>query len=346
MWLLSGDWLLPVRQTRSLELLTRVAYRTDPPYYDNIGYSDLSDFFYVWLRRSLRGVYPGAPRARCSSRRPRNSSPTPYRHDGKDGAREFFEDGFRACVRSCPRNALADFPITVYYAFKQSDADEDGTASTGWETLLDGMIRSGWAITATWPMRSELGNRMRDSRHERPRLLDRPRAAPAPRRRADDRSARPDRRAPRRAARCAAQAPAGRDRAGRSAAGGDRPWDGGVLALREGDRERRHDDDRALGARADQRDPRPGAQRAGGRLRRRDPLRDRLVSPARVRDGQVRGRGRPRAGPQHGGRDDGPRRHPHERRRQGHAAVAGRPCPRATTSSPTIASAPGRCCTT
>ena len=80
----------------------------------------------------------------------------PYRHDGKDGAKEFFEDGFRRVFARARETALADYPITVYYAFKQSDASEDGTASTGWETLLDGMIRSGWAITATWPMRSEL----------------------------------------------------------------------------------------------------------------------------------------------------------------------------------------------
>ena len=129
---------------------------TDPPYYDNIGYSDLSDFFYVWLRRSLRSVHPDllstmlVPKAE-------ELVANPYRHDGKDGAKEFFEDGFRRVFARARETALADYPITVYYAFKQSDAGDDGTASTGWETLLDGMIRSGWAITATWPMRSELG---------------------------------------------------------------------------------------------------------------------------------------------------------------------------------------------
>ena len=129
---------------------------TDPPYYDNIGYSDLSDFFYVWLRRSLRSVHPDllstmlVPKAE-------ELVANPYRHDGKDGAKEFFEDGFRRVFARARETALADFPITVYYAFKQSDAGDDGTASTGWETLLDGMIRSGWAITATWPMRSERG---------------------------------------------------------------------------------------------------------------------------------------------------------------------------------------------
>jgi putative DNA methylase len=134
---------------------------TDPPYYDNITYSDLSDFFYVWLRRSLRSVYPAllstmlVPKAE-------ELVANPYRHDGKSGARSFFEDGFRRVFARARDHALLDYPITVYYAFKQSDPDDDGSASTGWETLLDGMIRSGWVITATWPMRSERGGRMRD----------------------------------------------------------------------------------------------------------------------------------------------------------------------------------------
>ena len=134
---------------------------TDPPYYDNIAYADLSDFFYVWLRRSLRDVHPDllstmlVPKAE-------ELVASPYRHDGTDGARHFFEDGFRRVFARARTSALANYPITVYYAFKQSDGDDDGTASTGWETLLDGMISSGWAITATWPMRSERGGRMRD----------------------------------------------------------------------------------------------------------------------------------------------------------------------------------------
>lgn len=132
---------------------------TDPPYYDNIGYSDLSDFFYVWLRRSLRPFYPKllstmlVPKAE-------ELVANPYRHGGKDGAHEFFEQGFRDVFRRARQSALPDYPITVYYAFKQSETSEAGLASTGWETLLEGMIRSGWAVTATWPLRSELSNRM------------------------------------------------------------------------------------------------------------------------------------------------------------------------------------------
>lgn len=133
---------------------------TDPPYYDNIGYADLSDFFYVWLRCSLRSVYPDLLSTMLVPKSEELVA-NPYRHNGKDGAKAFFEDGFRRVFARARETALADYPITVYYAFKQSDDGDDGTTSTGWETLLDGMIHSGWAITATWPMRSELSNRMR-----------------------------------------------------------------------------------------------------------------------------------------------------------------------------------------
>lgn len=132
---------------------------TDPPYYDNIGYSDLSDFFYIWLRRSLGTVHPSllstllVPKAE-------ELVANPYRHGGKDGAHRFFEAGFNEVFRRARETALPDFPITVYYAFKQSETTSQGQASTGWETLLEGMLQSGWSITATWPMRSERGGRM------------------------------------------------------------------------------------------------------------------------------------------------------------------------------------------
>lgn len=132
---------------------------TDPPYYDNIGYSDLSDFFYVWLRRSLRDVYPGllstmlVPKAE-------ELVANPHRHDGKAGAKEFFESGFREVFANARLATASDYPITVYYAFKQSESDDAGEASTGWETLLEGMIQSGWEITSTWPLRTETSSRM------------------------------------------------------------------------------------------------------------------------------------------------------------------------------------------
>lgn len=139
--------------------LVKGAISTDPPYYDNIGYSDLSDFFYVWLRRSLRGIHPTLL-ATMLVPKAEELVANPYRHNGAVGARQFFEDGFREVFARARGHIRSDLPMTVYYAFKQSDTNDDGTASSGWETLLEGMIRSGWSITATWPLRSELSNRM------------------------------------------------------------------------------------------------------------------------------------------------------------------------------------------
>lgn len=134
---------------------------TDPPYYDNIGYADLSDFFYVWLRRTLGNIYP---QLLSTMLVPKSEElvANPFRHGGTVQARDFFEIGFREVFLNARKLALPDFPIAVYYAFKQSEADEKGEASTGWETLLEGLVRSGWEITSTWPIRTESSGRMRD----------------------------------------------------------------------------------------------------------------------------------------------------------------------------------------
>ena len=142
--------------TRSFEGLL---ISTDPPYYDNITYSVLADFFYVWLRRSLRKVYPELL-ATMLVPKAEELVANPYLHGGRAGAEEFFEDGFRKVFAHARTTAIKDYPITVYYAFKQSESDGSGEASTGWETLLEGMIRSGWEITSTWPLRSERTGRM------------------------------------------------------------------------------------------------------------------------------------------------------------------------------------------
>lgn len=127
---------------------------TDPPYYDNIGYSDLSDFFYVWLRRVLRDVYPSLLSTMLV---PKDEElvANQYRHGGNAQAKKFFEAGFRKVFARAREGASTRYPITVYYAFKQAEVDEDGEASSGWETLLEGMVAAGWEITSTWPMRTE-----------------------------------------------------------------------------------------------------------------------------------------------------------------------------------------------
>lgn len=132
---------------------------TDPPYYDNIGYSDLSDFFYVWLRRSLLEIHSKTVGTMLTPKAEELVA-NPYRHHGKAGAERFFISGFNSVFARIREGANPDVPLTVYYAYKQQEDNTDGTSSTGWHTLLDGLIDAGWEITATWPMRTETGNRL------------------------------------------------------------------------------------------------------------------------------------------------------------------------------------------
>jgi putative DNA methylase len=129
---------------------------TDPPYYDNVRYADLADFFYVWLRRSLSNIYPDLFGTMLTPKADELVA-DPVRHHDPN---RFFEEGFTNVFRRIREGTSADYPITVFYAFKQSETDMDGgQTSTGWETLLEGMLSSGWAVTGTWPMRTELANR-------------------------------------------------------------------------------------------------------------------------------------------------------------------------------------------
>ena len=133
---------------------------TDPPYYDNIGYADLSDFFYVWLRRCSKSVFPGLF-ATLAVPKAEELVATPYRHGSKEAAEAFFLDGMTQAMKRLSEQAHPGFPVTIYYAFKQSERKGDaGTSSTGWETFLDAVIRSGFSITGTWPMRTEKPGRM------------------------------------------------------------------------------------------------------------------------------------------------------------------------------------------
>ncbi|WP_270672317.1 DUF1156 domain-containing protein [Aeromonas sp. QDB17] len=132
---------------------------SDPPYYDNIGYADLSDFFYVWLRKSLRPIFPGLY-ATMAVPKAEELVATPYRHGSKEGAEAFFLDGMGKAIHQLAEQAHPAFPVTIYYAFKQSETKSDGTSSAGWETFLQAVIDAGFAISGTWPMRTEMGNRM------------------------------------------------------------------------------------------------------------------------------------------------------------------------------------------
>ena len=139
--------------------LRNIMVSTDPPYYDNIGYADLSDFFYVWMRQTLKHTYPALFRTMLVPKAEELVA-TPYRFDGSvEKARDFFEDGMLHTCQQIYQYAREDVPVTIYYAYKQNDTDteesETRTVSTGWETMLSALIQAGFAITGTWPMRTE-----------------------------------------------------------------------------------------------------------------------------------------------------------------------------------------------
>ena len=133
---------------------------TDPPYYDNIAYADLSDFFYIWLRNSLKPVFPELF-STLTVPKSEELVATPYRHGGAEKAEKFFLDGMTNAMHRIAEQAHEAFPVTIYYAFKQSETDsDDGTINTGWDTFLAAVIKAGFSISGTWPMRTELSNRM------------------------------------------------------------------------------------------------------------------------------------------------------------------------------------------
>jgi len=132
---------------------------TDPPYYDNVGYADLSDFFYVWLRRPLKSIFPTLF-ATLAVPKAEELVANPYRHGGRENAEAFFLDGMTRAMRNLVANAHPASPVTIYYAFKQSETNsETGTISTGWETFLEAVIGSGFLLTGTWPVRTERASR-------------------------------------------------------------------------------------------------------------------------------------------------------------------------------------------
>ncbi len=145
-------------QTQTISSLKTIS--TDPPYYDNIGYADLSDFFYVWLRRMLRSVFP-AVLATIAVPKTEELIATPSRHGTKQKAEKFFLAGMTKVIHNLAEQAHPEGPVTIYYAFKQSETSgEDGTSSPGWVTFLSAVLSAGFAIVGTWPLRSEQEFRM------------------------------------------------------------------------------------------------------------------------------------------------------------------------------------------
>lgn len=166
-WVAKAVAMLPCRESGTAaqqdaqrqSLSENKVVSTDPPYYDNIGYADLSDFFYVWLRHSLRNVYPQLFET-VSVPKDEELVATIHRHGGREQAESFFLRGMTDAMHRLAEQSHPAFPVTIYYAFKQSDTTDIGTGNTGWETFLEAALRAGFMLTGTWPVRTELANRM------------------------------------------------------------------------------------------------------------------------------------------------------------------------------------------
>ncbi|MFZ1596261.1 MAG: hypothetical protein WAW26_10430, partial [Anaerolineae bacterium] len=137
---------------------------TDPPYFDNVPYADISDFFYLWMRRSLSAVLPNLF-ATMTVPKTDELVAFAYRHATKKDAERFFMSGMTRAMHRLVELAHTGFPVTIYYAFRQSETESEGTASTGWETFLDAVIQAGFAISGTWPMRTEYTSNLKTNRN-------------------------------------------------------------------------------------------------------------------------------------------------------------------------------------
>ena len=143
-----------------------VAYRpgavisTDPPYFDYIGYADLSDFFYCWLRPNLNEIYPELF-ATLATPKAHELVATPCRHGGTNKANAFFLEGMTRAVSNMADSVSSDYPTTIYYAFKESEIKKEGLSSSGWATFLEAVLVSGFSVVGTWPVRTEMANRLR-----------------------------------------------------------------------------------------------------------------------------------------------------------------------------------------
>ena len=144
---------------QAVEYSSNMVISTDPPYYDNIPYSNLSDFFYVWLRKSLRHIYPDLL-STISVPRMEELVANQFRFGGKGKAQKRFLDGMTEAIRQMSARSSSEYPAAIYYAFKQSEIESEGVSSTGWATFLEAILRAGYSVVGTWPMRTEMSSRM------------------------------------------------------------------------------------------------------------------------------------------------------------------------------------------
>ena len=134
--------------------LKNVIISTDPPYYDNIQYADISDFYYIWLRFNLKDIYPNLFKTTLTPKQEEIVA-QPYRYGRKEEAKKHFESGMQKAMENIYSSATPDIPVTIYYAYKQSETEAKKTSSSGWETMLNAIIKAGFSIKATWPLKTE-----------------------------------------------------------------------------------------------------------------------------------------------------------------------------------------------
>ena len=153
-----GTGQINLADAQSVVLTAGAVLNTDPPYYDNIGYADLSDFFYCWMKPLLRPVYPELFGV-LATPKSEELVAIPYRHGGKEAAEFFFLNGMSKAIDSIALQSSPDYPAAIYYAFKQSEIAQEGISSTGWATFLQAVIETGYAVVGTWPVRTEMRTR-------------------------------------------------------------------------------------------------------------------------------------------------------------------------------------------
>ena len=166
------------------DLLHNACFSTDPPYYDNIGYADPSDYFYVWLRKIVHDIFPNIFTT-IAVPKDQELVATPYRHGSRRNAETFFLEGMTLAMGRIAEQAHSTIPTTIYYAFKQSEHSEvRGESSTGWETFLGAVLEASLAVSGTWPVRTEGAGRIlakgTNALASSIVLVCRPRAADAP----------------------------------------------------------------------------------------------------------------------------------------------------------------------
>ena len=144
---------------QTIEIRPDTVISTDPPYYDNIGFADLSDFFFTWLKPALKNIFPDLFGVMATPKAEELVA-TPFRHGGKDEAETFFLNGMGKAIKNMADNASDVAPATIFYAYKQSEIKQEGISSTGWATFLQAVIEAGYAVVGTWPIRTEMANRL------------------------------------------------------------------------------------------------------------------------------------------------------------------------------------------